>query len=328
MELDNRTISQVRFFTTELRGEAFTRAVVIVKTTYDLAPDGSLRPSKKHIPVLPEPLITPYGTFHGELFPRKRGADLCVLATVRRSVAVASLKLVARVAAHERTLRVIGDRVWHRRADGTLVPSAPSPFAVMPLTYSRAFGGKVARDGGDVAWPDNPDGRGFYLTEAEAEGRPLPNLEHEDGPRIERWDDRPDALSWGPYPMMWARRAREGVHIDEVKNRVKAVRPSLFNHANPAMVLPSISPGDLVSIEGLRDAVVRFEVPRRLSRATLEQGNERSVCDAVVDGVFAWLDHGRVVVTERLLFQYVPRRGVPRRATLTTVDLTAEKRGA
>src|SRR5215470_12420689 len=70
---------------------------------------------------------------------------------------------------------VFGDRVWRKSPKG-LIPSEPEPFVEMPLANDRAFGGKVLLEGLEIPHPHNPAGRGFYLSEGEAEGKPLPNL--------------------------------------------------------------------------------------------------------------------------------------------------------
>jgi len=88
----------------------------------------------------------------------------------------------------DKTLYVIGDRVWK---DG--VPSDPVPFDEMPLTYARAFGGK--------GFGGNPLGLG-HSSSATGGICPLPNVED---PRhlIRSQRDRPAPASFAPQDLTW-----------------------------------------------------------------------------------------------------------------------------
>ena len=50
------------------------------------------------------------------------------------------VRVGVKIGGWSKVIDVVGDRVWQQRA-GMLAPSAPEPFAAMPLTYERAFGG-------------------------------------------------------------------------------------------------------------------------------------------------------------------------------------------
>src|SRR5436190_866640 len=78
-----------------------------------------------------------------------------------------------------------------RAAEAPLVASAPEPFSELPLAYSRAYGGKAEFNFEPVAWPDNPDGIGYYLSRDQAMNQPLPNIEPGNGPFIRTWEDQP-----------------------------------------------------------------------------------------------------------------------------------------
>lgn len=71
-------------------------------------------------------------------------------------------------------LKVHGDRVWLRDADGQLVIEGPLPFTQMPLRWERAFGG--------LNVPENPMGRGCepWTTEDGRKLFYLPNIEAPD----------------------------------------------------------------------------------------------------------------------------------------------------
>lgn len=94
-----------------------------------------------------------------------------------------------------RRASVLGDRVWERD-----VPSEPTPFASMPLTWERAFGGE--------GFKDNPLGRGH--APAEENGvtvHRLPNVEHPDR-LIRSPKDRPAPVGFGGIDLRWPTRAQ------------------------------------------------------------------------------------------------------------------------
>jgi hypothetical protein len=322
VRLQNQTPFPAHLLRVDLPDEDFVRAVVLSKATYELTQAGVLVPSTAPMPILPEPLATPFGTFHGEIYPKKDQVDLCVLGTLERSVPVTALEVSVRAGDHVRRVRVMGDRRWVRGAYG-LVPSRPEPFTAMPLGYSRAYGGRAPSEHGEVAWTDNPDGVGFYLREEDAVDRPLPNLEPSGAPHTSAWSEHVPVAGLGPYPMFWGLRAREGVTLNRERTELTGIVPRLFNHAHPDLVVPSIRPGDTVEIDGARDAPVRFELPRTRAHAICWTAHERVDAPATIDGVFVWLDAARVVVTQRAHFQYVFRKGEPRGALVTMTDASA-----
>jgi hypothetical protein len=230
--------------------------------------------------------------------------------------------LTARVGRLASRLRVTGNRVWRENgAPGRgLVPSEPEPFTEMPVAYTRAFGGKADFQGQLAAWPDNPDGVGYYLTRDQAVGRPLPNVEPADGPFLRTWEDRPPVAGWGPYPMFWGLRAREAVSVDAQAKVLKHVRPRVHNNAHPALIADKIEPGEIIQVEGLREAPLQFRVPRELAQVRVEVGERTSDVHARIDGVHVWADAGKVVVVQRVSFPYVVR---PRELRQATVALAA-----
>ena len=90
---------------------------------------------------------------------------------------------------------VVGDRVWIQRG-ATPSPSAPRPFATMPVTYDRAFGGVDDTDPENAsAYMRNPIGRGY--------GAPC-SAEHLLGRAVANTEDPRDPvlLPWGDYAPM------------------------------------------------------------------------------------------------------------------------------
>jgi hypothetical protein len=320
MQLDNRTPWQGMVQVADL-GEPTVPAAVIFKATYDLQPDGSLTPAADPMPISADQIETPFGNLHGELFFKKRGADVCVLGTVHRSAPVREALLTLTVGNFSHRLTVSGDRTWIPTGDRRqpLAASRPQPFTEMPLGYSHAFGGTADYEGFPAVWADNPVGRGYYLSVEQAKDHPLPNIEAGDEPRIRSWEDRPRASGWGPYPMNWGLRASAAVKVDDKKMAVASVDPSLFNNAHPDLVVPALSPGDTIQIDGLRDERLAFALPRTLVRLQIDVAAQVAEVVGRIDGVFLWADAGKLVITQRATFSYEFRPREVRRVTATAV---------
>ena len=126
------------------------------------------------------------------MWRKERAASLCVTGYVYAPGGSAT-EAEARVIVGERDVRVVavGPRVWHRGIHGVMVPTSPRPFDRIPMTWAGAFGGSVRRPwtvqridgdavmvpGHEAHFPDNPRGKGFYLSAEQAEDQPLPLLE-------------------------------------------------------------------------------------------------------------------------------------------------------
>jgi hypothetical protein len=204
-----------------------------------------------------------------------------------------------------RKARVFGRRIWLREKSG-LVPSAPEPFVSIPLTVGNSYGGKEPLDGVDIPCTDNPDGVGFYMTEAYAEGRPLPCIEDPEN-LIKKWDERPSPVGFGFIPENSTLQKRKVLQFDDVGN-VSCNIPALFNAAFPDMVVPRVLPGDPVRISGMSPAhPIWFRLPNTLPCA-------RARIDALVveqpmaiDQIGVEVERSRVFVSYRFPFRYVIR---------------------
>jgi hypothetical protein len=316
MRLENATAVPALLVSAPMHGMTDVPAFIIAKETYDLSATGVLTEAAERLPISAEPVATPFGTFHGEIFPRKDRADFAVLGTVRLASARNQTMVTARLGQFTSQIRVVGDRVWMSRGKGELVPSAPHGFAEMPIAYTRTFGGRSPGPMGEVAWPHNPDGCGFYQTADEALGKNLPNIEWANLPTIRSWQERPDPAGWGPYPMFWGLRAVSAVLLDRDKNATGISRKA-FNHAHPAMVVDAIAVGDHVDIEGMRQQRIAFDVPRLPLALHWTCGNDGGVVALAIDGLYVWVDQQKVVVTHRARFRYPFRLGEVRFARLT-----------
>jgi len=146
-----------------------------------------LRLAADLVPTKPKAEVLLAGTCH----PPKPGAQAC--------------PVTIGLGAWKKSLAVYGDRHWQKKALGlATVRSDPEPFDSMPLTWSRAFGGKGSKL--------NPSGIGVAPI-AGADGKervPFPNIEDPRAP-IGSPNDRPAPAGFGPIATGWSpRRERIG----------------------------------------------------------------------------------------------------------------------
>lgn len=297
-------------------------AVVIVKSTFDLCGGDRLLSSAEQVPLVADIAETPFGVFHGEHYFKKRGADLCVLGSVRRQEPVTSAHVRLRVGpSWAQELLVVGDRVWLPGASpGELRAGPPRPFTQLPLGYEYAYGGAAEYNGEAAPYPENPVGRGFYHEAAQAEGKPLPNIEGAAGPPVRTWADRPPVAGWGPYPSYWGLRAATCVEVDRERSVVTRIDPGVNNHAHPDLVFDALPPRCPIRIEGLHDAPIAFTMPEPPAAVEIVLGGVSGPVPAPIDGVFVWADAGKVVFTQRARFDYEFRPEEVRRVAVKMRD--------
>ncbi|MCA9710413.1 MAG: DUF2169 domain-containing protein [Myxococcales bacterium] len=316
MKLDNESTFDAKVQVADLMKDEL-RGAVIVKSTFDIHPDGRLTVSEEPMPLVLDRLETPFGEFHGELFFRKQGADVCLLGSVRRKTPVTQARLRVVVGDRVDELVVWGDRFWLPRVHGPgLEPSDPHPFTELPLSYHYAYGGRSEYNGMEVALADNPVGRGYYVEQDQAEKNRLPNIEPAEGPPVRQWSDKGSIAGWGPYPMYWGLRAQSSVDIDEDRAMVSKIHPRLFNHAHPRLCVPELRPGQPIQVYGMREHPFELRVPELPVQVDLQLGQSTTPLDAPIDGVFAWVDAKKLVVTQRARFGYQMRAKELRKVTV------------
>lgn len=303
MRIENQSTFNALLITLD-RSTSQRYATVIIKSTYDLDAHGQLLHSHAQQPILTSGLATDYGLFHGEKFPHKVGVDVCVLGTVRREQAVDRATVRLRVGERSWEIAVIGDRIWEDGPDDTLRPSVPAKWTEMTLSYAHAYGGnEVLNETEAVLWGANPLGRGHYLTREQARGRKLANLEDPNSP-VETWTPEGKVVGWAPYPSFWSLRSLAEVIVDDKTGAIREVRPGLFNHAHPEMVLDHLDYGTLIQLEGLGVNDLDFVVPPPPASVKVVLGTKETRVEAPVDGIFIWADERKLVITQRGRFTY------------------------
>jgi hypothetical protein len=319
MELVNPTPAVAYLFPVNLL-EPEIRAAVIVKKTYVLDDDFRAREAEDRMPLVSDRLDNDFGVFHGDIFFRKRGVDLCVLGTIRLDRPTRRTNLRIEHLGWHHEMRVTGDRVWRRVASGDLAPSGPEPFQEMPVTYARAYGGTADVDGESLSYPDNPMGRGYYESIEQAIDRPLPNLEPIAGPGAFAWNARVPVVGWGPYPMFWGLRPAKAVSVDNETGELIDLTPEIFNQAHPDLIIDDVDPSAPFVIRGLRSTPVHVVLPNERPKVMVTVGNQTFDVVGDPDGIYIWIDARRLVVTWRCRFRYPVQTEQIRRAHLSFVE--------
>lgn len=322
MDLVNETELDARLFTGGL-GPGVHAGIVVARATYRIEPDGTLSPSSEPWPVLGAPMKTKYGTFAESGSVLRRGCDLVVCGDVVLTRAAPEATVTARVGAHTSTLRVVGDRVWERRGDGSFAPSAPVPFERMSLGWERAFGGRCELEGQAGEHPLNPHGKGFVLTpDHDPEGVPLPNLEHT-GAEMQAPLDRPLPASWAPversvaWHVMGA--AAEGqVDPTDAVALTKLLTRAGWGSSPPYNVMPVPPGGAAVRVELGADTLT-FTLPDEQLSVHVRVGARRGHRPTSTTGVWIFASERIAVITYESRFRYRLRRGDRRVVTLSAM---------
>jgi hypothetical protein len=213
MELLNATRMQAGY-TLGMKPDGHELLVVTVKGTFRLPRNGE-EPQlvEEQVPLVEADVFTGEPGFSAPLYetdyvPVKPRCDVLLNGSAYAPGArpAKSVAVSLQVGSISKSFDVVGNRVWIAALLG-VVASAPEPFAVMPISYDRAFGGI------DIAHPDqakhryyesNHAGVGFHQQTAREfiDGTPLPNTEEPGHPINEpRGSYRP--MAFGPIGRAW-----------------------------------------------------------------------------------------------------------------------------
>lgn len=306
IELANPTGLPALLFRTAV-DETRMAAAVIARVTYDIAAGGQLiRAEAQPWGVSREAWEGPAGPMPSDEIFYRGGVDLFVFGEAwawggrPTTASEVRVRIVDRVQA---VIAVFGDRVWTRRGGRSSI-SPPAPFTCIPLTLARSYGGQAAWDGLQVAFPGNPAGRGFCLSEDQAPGTPLPNLE-DPACLVRRWNDTPEPVGTAVCPPGWGPRVQAGVTFDG-HGRLTALRGRYFNDAFPALVATSVEAGDAIQVDGVTpDGPLRFVVPPAPLLADVSIGAARVEAPLRIDQIGIEPSRRRVFITYRYPFRYV-----------------------
>jgi hypothetical protein len=194
--------------------------IVVVKATFQIAPDGRLTLAEEPLPPLH------LAEYHGEagvssvryeadLVPLKPATDVYLNAVAYQPDGRSRTELLVslRIGRLQKDLIVYGDRTWRRSSSGGVTPSAPDGFTEMPIVYERAYGG-LDQDDPNLRKQRidfrNPVGRGVAASSDQLLGTPAPNIEH---PRERMGDGWP--AGYGALASFWSPRKELAGTYDE-----------------------------------------------------------------------------------------------------------------
>lgn len=321
MDLVNETPYPADLFRSELERDVMYNALV-GRVRYRLSTDQQLSPPTG-VDILKDlrrqAHEDPYGRLEPDDIYGRTGTDLIVLADAGLPDGpVAAMDVRVAAGPYDLTLRVTGDRVWERRFGlGAPRPSEPLPFSTMPVIYKNAFGGETPLEFGALPFAANPAGKGFYASEVQAIGKPLPNVEDPQA-LVTRWSDNPEPVGTAPYPPMWGLRLKKVLTFNPGTRKVRfSPVNGLFDRAHPRLSGKPLVAGDWVRLHGFAlHTTLGFEIPPCPFVAEIQIGTKTHVRDLVLDEILVDLRTGHVDLSYRKLFHYPIRLREFRRSTL------------
>jgi hypothetical protein len=214
--------------------------ILVVRATFDVRPDGTLRKAAEQVPVC---LAPSYFGKPGEsslrydtdiVLPRP-GTDVLLHghAYAPGGRAAEMVQVAIKAVGWAKTLHVHGERLWQRHAGtGRLVASRGRPFVKLPLTYEKAWGGRDPGPQGErppTCAAENPLGSGFAKNPLDLLGRPAPSIEDPRAPATPGPGPATPA-GFGPLAPSWAPRVRfAGTYDDKWKNERAPLYPADFD---------------------------------------------------------------------------------------------------
>jgi hypothetical protein len=190
--------------------------LVAVRATFDIQPDGSLKPAKEQqdVCLAPKHFGEPGKSslrYDMDLVRAKPGTDVILNACAHapHGEPVACVDVGFRVGQLSKTLHIVGDRFWESSLVG-LVPGEPQPFVTMPIRYERALGGPLGPEPDAPRDPQNPVGIGRIAVP----GQPVPNCELPNEP-IRSPKAKTLPAGFGPIPCDWQQRTQLAGTYDE-----------------------------------------------------------------------------------------------------------------
>jgi hypothetical protein len=316
MQLDNQTPVSALLWRTAL-GDDRIAAAVVARITYRVVDGQLLMDNEQPWIVSQTPWQSPAGLLPPEDCFRRGGVDLLVFgsARARDGRPTRAIEVRVRLGDFMAGVDVHGERVWVRSGSG-LTPTTAVPFVELPLSLTLAYGGKQLWDQLEVAYPANPEGKGWYFDESSAVERPLPNIEDPHRP-IQRVVDQADPVGVGLCPPGFGPALRRSVRFDE-RGILQKLYPTFFNQAFPDFIAPpGPEEGAHYAISGVHErGAIQFRIPPLPLLADVQIAGTRVERVLAVDQIGIEPDLGRVFITYRFSFRYSVVRMQPRACVL------------
>ena len=307
MDLVNKTRYSAGLSSTIIEQDLMM-ASLIVKTCFSVE-NGKLSPLKEQNWPIGQAVKTEFGDFDEDSPFRKQGIDVIVLGKAYPSKRGPDnrARFELQVGDLNYAMDIYGDRRWVRSGEN-LVASDAEPFESMPLTWENAYGGKCPVETGDMPYHSNPVGRGFYLSEETAEDGLLPNIEVLESP-VNSWQDQPVPKGVAPLSRESSLRIMNSAEFDEDSNppRVKVIKPSYYNNANPDLILAeSPTTGTLIRASGARPGGgdISFNLPGGTFHNYVQLADRSFVFPAHLESIVLLTELQQVILGFRCCFRY------------------------
>lgn len=317
MKLENGTAMAAHLFSGPA-SETDLGCALLLKATYAIREGRLELVAEAPWPIHLSPFETPYGTFPGEVAPRKPKTDVLVLGRAKApgGEAVRQMTVSVSVGSFRHTLAIFGDRRWERSGTGLRL-TEPLPFREMPIVWANAFGGKLTTPVGDMPNTDNPVGKGFFLDEREGDGVPLPNVEDPNA-LIRSPKDIPRPVGWAPYPLAGGVRMEKLRGPDGAPLPYDVVEPWVMGWAHPDLMIETPAAGTKIEVLGLTsDGPISTSVPAFPARVTLVNGEEKRGLAPRLDTLIVQAEERRLVVRWRAAATFEMR---PREVRLVRIE--------
>lgn len=293
--------------------------VVVVKGTFHLPKNGGeVRLHEDQVPLV---MADVYGgepglsapVYEVDFAPRKHKLDILLLGSAYAPEGRPATRVPVglRVNGLTKSFAVVGNRRWSTGVGG-LRATDPEPFAVMPLSYDRAFGGTDTRHedpAKHAAYMRNPVGKGFHkhLKAEWVDGAPLPNTEELHRP-VSTTDGDYAPMGFGPLGRSWEPRTRYAGTYDErwLEEHFPFLPPDFddqYYQAAPLDQQLPLPPGEMeITLVNLTpDGQRRFVLPRFGAPVhVFPKNDDREDITATLDTVVLEPDKERLTLTWRM----------------------------
>jgi len=280
--------------------------VVVVKGTFDIAPDGSTSPAEEQFKVCPGPVYRGKDgesslLYEQDLQAAKPRTDVIVNGNAHAPHGRPTTRMTVGLGTPlgTKTLAVHGDRRFERDLVGGIVKSPPLPFLTMPIVYERAWGGhdredpEPANQRMDVR---NTVGTGVFARASHAVGKPVPNVELLDGQET--------PVGFGALCSFWQPRlAYQGTYDAKWLEQRKPLLPEDWDpqwlQCAPVdqQIGPHLRGGEPFAVIGMTPGgTLRFALPKHYFGFTTHVGRRSFEHRAQIDTVVIEPDHPRVIV--------------------------------
>ena len=202
-----------------------------------------------------------------------------------------------RLGSLDKSFEVVGERIWDKVLLG-VAASYPVPFARMPISYDRAYGGSDAapnKPEKSKCFTENPVGIGFYpmTPRRKLVGKPLPNT-CETGRIVDTVSGKYRPMAFGPIGRNFAARLPlAGTYDQEWQDNVFPFLPAdfdpLYHQSAPRdQQVEYPSGGEDIELENLTpEGTTRFrlpavEVPVEFTTADYERTTSNAVLDTII----------------------------------------------